>query len=55
MNLDDDLLIVRRILHINMCICFLIAQFLFFFSIEQIQSKVREELHSKIDYRLLFI
>ena len=39
MNLDDDLLTVRHILHINMCICFLIAQFLFFFSIDQIKSK----------------
>lgn len=39
-HLDDDLLTVRHILHINMCICFLIAQFLFFFSIDQVKSKV---------------
>jgi hypothetical protein len=47
MDTDDDLLIVRNILHINMSICLLIAQFLFFFSINQIKSQVENK---KIDF-----
>jgi hypothetical protein len=43
MDTDDDLLIVRNILHINMSICLLIAQFLFFFSINQIKSQVENK------------
>ena len=40
MDMDDDLLIVRNILHINMSLCLLIAQVLFLFGIEQIKFKV---------------
>ncbi|CAF1294791.1 unnamed protein product [Adineta steineri] len=39
MDINDDLMIVRTILHINMSICLLIAQFLFLFGIDQIQNK----------------
>jgi len=41
MNIDDDLIIFRNILHINMSICLLIAQFLFLFGIDQIKYKVK--------------
>ncbi len=41
MDINDDLMIVRTILHINMSICLLIAQFLFLFRIGQIQYQVK--------------
>jgi hypothetical protein len=40
MDIDDDLMIVRNILHINLSICLLIAQFLFLFGINQIKYKM---------------
>jgi hypothetical protein len=48
MDIDDDLIIVRNILHINMTICLLIAQFLFLFGINQIKYKVKKKLLFKL-------
>ncbi|CAF1549584.1 unnamed protein product [Rotaria sp. Silwood1] len=39
MDMNDDLIIVRNILHINMSICLLIAQLLYLFGINQIKYK----------------
>ncbi|CAF3234227.1 unnamed protein product [Rotaria sp. Silwood2] len=39
MDIDDDLMIVRNILHINMSICLLIAQLLYIFGINEIKYK----------------
>ncbi|CAF4715243.1 unnamed protein product, partial [Rotaria socialis] len=40
MDVDDDLMIVRNVLHINLSICLLIAQILFLFGINQITYKL---------------
>ncbi len=40
-RMDDDLMIVRNILHINMSICLLIVQFLFLFGIDGMKYKVK--------------
>ncbi|CAF1306566.1 unnamed protein product [Rotaria sordida] len=39
LDIDNDLMIVRNILHINMSICLLIAQLLYLFGINQIKYK----------------
>lgn len=38
--MDDDLMIVRNTLHINMLLCLLIVQLLFLFGIDQTKYKV---------------
>ena len=50
MDINDDLMIVRTILHINMSICLLIAQFLYLFGIDQIQYKVKVDFVYKFFY-----
>lgn len=40
-DIDDDLIIVRNILHINMSICLLLAQILFVFGIDLIKYEVK--------------
>ena len=52
MDINDDLMIVRTILHINMSICLLIAQFVFLFGISQIKYKVTTD---PFKYFFLFI
>ncbi|UJR09628.1 hypothetical protein I4U23_013862 [Adineta vaga] len=39
MDINDDLMLVRSVLHINMSICLLIAQFIYLFGIEQVQYR----------------
>lgn len=39
-NMDDDLMIVRNILHTNMLFCLIIVQMLYLFGIDQTKYKV---------------
>ncbi len=42
-NINDDLTIVRNILHTNMLLCLIIVQVLFVFGIDQTKKKVEIE------------
>jgi hypothetical protein len=54
MDTDDDLSIVRNILHINMSICLLIAQLFFFFSINQMKYQVKFSFSFRKSYHIVF-
>jgi hypothetical protein len=41
MDMDDDLIVVRKIFHTNMFLCLFIVQLLFLFGIDQTKYKVR--------------
>ncbi len=41
MDINDDLMAVRNILHTNMLLCLIIVQILFLFGIEQTKNKVK--------------
>jgi len=40
-DINDDLMAVRNILHTNMLLCLIIVQILFLFGIEQTKNKVK--------------
>jgi hypothetical protein len=54
MDMDDDLAVVRNILHTNMLLCLLIVQILFLFGINQTKYKVIFSIMLLILYLNLF-
>ncbi len=41
MDINDDLMAVRNILHTNMLLCLILVQILFLFGIDQTKNKVK--------------